>query len=203
MKYKRCLECGEMHPVYGFDEGESVCRRCYIVCKGCHKFMHPERFYRAESNLSGREHYCHDCRKARLARSAVRRQAEAEGRVPEVKDCPRCERTLPAGAFHRRAGRGTLESWCRECKREAARGRPRRHAQTPAAADAPVQETAPAADDAPVQETTPRRSKRCAHCRQYLTAAQFYRVKWGAGLSSWCRPCTREAAAEAKLKRRR
>lgn len=124
-----------------------------------------------------------------------------------VKPCPRCKCTLPAEAFDRRAGRSTLESWCRECKRAAARDK-RAAKRTPT----PQPEAVPAeAATLPV----PHLAKECTRCREVQAPSAFYLVKRRPGaydvlghtparyrLSSWCRRCTRLSAAESKANAR-
>ena len=44
--------------------------------------------------------------------------------------------------------------------------------------------------------------KRCPHCGQLKSAAEFYRRRQGRQLSSYCQPCTRAASREARRRRR-
>ena len=125
--------------------------------------------------------------------------------MPTAKQCPRCGRTLPPEAFDRRAGRTTLESHCRECKRAAARDR---RAAKRAATPQPE-----AAHSAALPE--PHLAKECASCHEVKAPNAFYLVKRRPGaydvpghtparyrLSSWCRRCTRLSAAESKANAR-
>jgi len=45
-------------------------------------------------------------------------------------------------------------------------------------------------------------TKRCPRCGQRKPAAEFYRRRRGRRLSSYCRPCTRAAARQARSRRR-
>ena len=45
-------------------------------------------------------------------------------------------------------------------------------------------------------------SKRCPRCGQVKPADQFYRRRRGRRLSSYCQPCTRAAARQARSRRR-
>jgi len=45
-------------------------------------------------------------------------------------------------------------------------------------------------------------AKRCPRCGQLMPAGQFYRRRGGRQLSSYCQPCTRAAAREARSRRR-
>jgi hypothetical protein len=40
--------------------------------------------------------------------------------------------------------------------------------------------------------------KRCPRCGQFKSAAEFYRRRRGQRLSSYCQPCTRAAARQAR-----
>jgi hypothetical protein len=44
--------------------------------------------------------------------------------------------------------------------------------------------------------------KRCPRCGQVKAADEFYRRRHGRQLSSYCRPCSRAAAREARDRRR-
>jgi hypothetical protein len=45
-------------------------------------------------------------------------------------------------------------------------------------------------------------TKRCPRCGQAKAATEFYRRRGGRGLSSYCQPCTRTAARDARRRRR-
>ena len=44
--------------------------------------------------------------------------------------------------------------------------------------------------------------KRCPRCGQLKSAAEFYRRRRGRRLSSYCQPCARAAARQARSRRR-
>lgn len=101
------------------------------TCPRCGESKAHAEFYRDSSQSSGRKSHCKACvlesrrdhwlkhghtiaAKRRAERSAVRQEGAA---IPEVRECPGCDRTLPASAFFRDAGRPDgLSTPCRECK---------------------------------------------------------------------------------------
>lgn len=171
--------------------GENTCAACYITCRTCNTTKHPTFFYNNAGTTNRKEGSCTDCKRKNAERRARERRANEAGRVPDTKVCPRCEEDLPASAYDRRADRGTLESHCRTCKRQKP--------HTPRVNVDAVEDTTPV--DRVKRRGAATRARVCAHCKEKKGPEHFYVRRGGSTLSSWCRPCTRERAAESKAAR--
>lgn len=147
-----CIACGRWHPLIGMDG--RVCRRCiekalavpesapFKRCSRCQE-QKPRGRFSSDRRTRDRLHsQCKECRAA-AAREARRcgglrqmaPQAPAEVTVRH-KWCPRCELFKRSQDFYRRqASADGLQSYCKECSRDAGRAYRRAQGSQPSRRD--------------------------------------------------------------------